>query len=277
MQFVKMHGAGNDYVYVDCFDQTVPNDVSQLAIAVSDRHRGIGADGLILIGRSKVADARMQMFNADGSEAEMCANGVRCVAKYLYDQDHVRKKHMEVETGKGIVQLSVFLTANAVDEVRVNLGAPILDAEKIPTTLNGNPPLEQKIEVSGETFCVNVVSMGNPHCIIFVDQLTDQLVHHFGALIENHSIFPQRTNVEFVQVESRSLVNVRVWERGTGETQACGSGASAVVVASSLLDHTDREITCCFPGGDLRLEWARSGNVYLTGPATEVFRGTWSP
>ncbi len=277
MQFVKMHGAGNDYVYVDCFEQTVPDDVSQLAIDVSDRHRGIGADGLILIGRSNIADARMQMFNADGSEAEMCANGVRCVAKYLYDQNHVRKKNLEVETGKGIVQLSVSLAAGVVDEVRVNLGAPILAPEKIPTTLDGNPPLDTTIEVAGEAFRVNVVSMGNPHCIIFVDQLTDELVHKKGALIENHPAFPQRTNVEFVQVESRSLVNVRVWERGTGETQACGSGASAVVVVGSLLDHTDREMTCCFPGGELSLEWARSGNVYLTGPATEVFRGTWSP
>lgn len=276
MQFVKMHGAGNDYVYVDCFQESVPNDVSQLAIAISDRHRGVGADGLILIGPSKVADARMQMFNADGSEAEMCANGVRCVAKYLYDQNHVRKKNLEVETGKGIVQLSVFLTADIVDEVRVNLGAPILDATKIPTTLDGTPPLDQAIEVAGETFRVNVISMGNPHCIIFVDQLTDRLVNTIGALLETHPAFPQRTNVEFVQVESRSVVNVRVWERGTGETQACGSGASAVAVAGALLDHTDREITCSFPGGDLKLEWARSGNVYLTGPATEVFRGTWS-
>jgi diaminopimelate epimerase len=287
MRFTKMHGARNDYVYVDCFSQPVPEDLPALAQVVSDRHTGIGADGLILICPSQQADARMRMFNADGSEAEMCGNGIRCVAKYLYDHLIVRKEQLRIETGYGMQELQLYSTGGTVDRVRVNMGTPILKAAEIPTTLPGNPPVNILLEFdSGEpgasapcfsprSLVVTCVSMGNPHCVTFVEELGDELVQTVGPLIESHSAFPNRVNAEFVQVNSPQDVTMRVWERGSGETQACGSGASAVVVAGTLTGRTERRITCRMRGGELELEWSAPGDVFLTGPAVEVFSGEW--
>jgi len=287
MRFTKMHGAGNDYIYVDCFSQPVPGDLPELARAVSNRHSGIGGDGLILICPSEKADARMQMFNADGSEAEMCGNGVRCVAKYLFDHGIASREHLRIETGKGVQELQLFVTGGKVDRVRVNMGEPILQAADIPTTLPGDPPVNVSLEInpgepvglthrsSPRSLHVTCISMGNPHCITFVDELSDDLVRNVGPLIEHHTAFPNRANVEFVKVLSEGEVSMRVWERGSGETQACGSGAAAVVVAAVLTGRTERSIRCHLPGGDLELEWAESGDVFLTGPAVEIFSGEW--
>ncbi len=275
MRFTKMHGAGNDYVYVNCFDETPPTDLPALAQAVSDRHKGIGSDGLILIRPSSVADARMQMFNADGSEAEMCGNGVRCVAKYVYDHGIARKEILQIETGRGILTLKVFADQGKVDRVRVGMGQPILKSAEIPTRLPGDPPVLVPLDVAGRELKVTCVSMGNPHCITFVDEITDDLVLRVGPQIERHSAFPKRVNAEFVKVLSRTETVLRVWERGSGETQACGTGACAAAVAGVLAGLTDRKIVTHLPGGDLELEWTSSGEVEMTGPATEVFEGDW--
>lgn len=281
MKFTKMHGAGNDYVYVDCFADPVPTDPARLAVEISDRHRGIGADGLILIRPSQVADARMQMFNADGSEAEMCGNGIRCVAKYVFDHQICPKKDLKIETGAGILALELTLKNAKVDQVRVDMGPPRLDPKEIPTTLTGNSGgsdrvIEQSLIVEGREFLVTAVSMGNPHCVIFVDIADDDLVLNWGPKIECHAAFPARTNVEFVEIVSKSVVRQRTWERGSGETMACGTGASAVCVAGVLTGRTEPIITNHLLGGTLILEWDQTSNhVFKTGPATEVFTGTW--
>jgi diaminopimelate epimerase len=277
MQFTKMHGAGNDYVYVNAFQEKLPASVTDLAIAVSDRHKGIGADGLILICPSEVADARMRMFNADGSESEMCGNGVRCVAKYVYDHGIAKKPQLKIETGRGVLTLYLNVKDDKVDTVRVNMGQPILTAENIPTKLPGNPPVLVPLTAGDKTFPVTVVSMGNPHCITYVETLDDEWVLKTGPLVERHEMFPRRVNAEFVQVISPVAVNLRVWERGSGETQACGTGACAVCVAGVLTGKTARQITAHLPGGDLFLEWSEAtGEVFMTGPATEVFTGQWN-
>lgn len=275
MKFTKMHGAGNDYVYIDCFANPVPKNLSQLAIAVSDRHKGIGSDGLILIRPSDVADARMQMLNADGSESEMCGNGVRCVAKYVYDHGIARKERLKIETGRGVLDLSLHVSGGKVDQVRVNMGAPILKSEQIPTKLAGNPPVMVPLEVAGREYRVTCVSMGNPHCVTFVDEITDELVLRVGPQIEKHAAFPNRVNAEFIMVVSPRELVMRVWERGTGETLACGTGACAAAVAAVLAGLAERKVLMHLPGGDLTLEWAESGEVYMTGPAAEVFSGEW--
>jgi len=280
MRFTKMHGAGNDYVYVDAFTETLPDDIPALARLISDRHCGVGGDGLVLIGPSEVADTRMRMFNLDGSEAEMCGNAIRCVAKYVYDHGIIRKEEICIETGRGVLTLQLFIAldgpeAGKVDRVRVDMGEPILTASDIPTTLSGDPPVNVPLDVAGRAFDVTCVSMGNPHCVSFVDAITDELVHGFGPKIEHHPSFPRRVNAEFIQIISRAEMNMRVWERGSGETQACGTGACAALVAAVLNDLTDRTVLCHLPGGDLTLEWAESGEVYLTGPAAEVFSGDW--
>jgi diaminopimelate epimerase len=275
MKFTKMHGCGNDYVYVDCFHNPPPTrDLAALSRAVSDRHFGIGADGLILICPSERADARMRMFNADGSESEMCGNGVRCIAKYVYDHGIARKPSLTIETGKGILSLELEVAGGKVRQVRVDMGEPILQGERIPTTLPGNPPLD--VPLAGIDLRVTCVSMGNPHCVAYLDQLTDALVLGVGPQVERHPAFPRRVNAEFVRVNSRDEVTVRVWERGSGETLACGSGACAVCVAGVLTGRTGRQISAHLPGGDLGLVWAEADNhVYLTGPAVEVFSGEW--
>jgi diaminopimelate epimerase len=275
MRFTKMHGAGNDYVYVDAFEERLPENLAQLAVAVSDRHKGIGSDGLILIRPSTVADARMQMFNADGSEAEMCGNGVRCVAKYVYDHGIARKDTLRIETARGILELRCFTSAGKVTSVRVNMGPPILNAAEIPTRLAGNPPVAVSLDVAGRELKVTCVSMGNPHCVTFVDEITDDLVLRVGPQIERHPAFPNRVNAEFIQVVSPTETIMRVWERGSGETMACGTGACAAAVAGVLAGLTERRILTHLRGGDLELEWAADGTVYLTGPAAEVFEGIW--
>jgi diaminopimelate epimerase len=275
MKFTKMHGAGNDYVYVDCFAEKLHHDLPRLAIAVSDRHTGIGADGLILICPSEIADARMRMFNADGSESEMCGNGVRCVAKYVYDHGIAKQDRLKIETGRGVLTLDLETSGGLVKRVRVNMGAPILEGAKIPTTLPGDPPIRQKISAGGRDFEVTCVSMGNPHCVTFVEKLSDDWVLRVGPEVERHPAFPRRVNAEFIQVISPREFQMRVWERGSGETQACGTGACASAVAGVLTGLTERRVLAHLPGGDLELEWSESGEVYLTGPAVEVFSGEW--
>lgn len=275
MRFTKMHGAGNDYVYVDAFRERLPNDLPALARAVSDRHFGIGGDGLILICPSERGDARMRMFNADGSEAEMCGNGVRCVAKYVYDHGIATKEELRIETGRGVLTLHVEARNGKVERIRVNMGAPILKRADIPTTLPGDPPVRAPLEVAGRKFEVTCISMGNPHCVVFVDEITDELVLGLGPRIEQHPAFPRKVNVEFIQVLSKTEVNMRVWERGSGETLACGTGACAATVAAVLNELTDRKVLCHLRGGDLTLEWTAGGDVLMTGPATEVFSGDW--
>jgi diaminopimelate epimerase len=276
MRFVKMHGCGNDYIYVDCFQHPMPHDPVGLSRAISDRHFGVGSDGLILICPSDKADARMRMFNADGSEAEMCGNGVRCVAKYVYDHGLVRKPTLSVETGRGVLTLELEVSGGTVRQVRVDMGEPILDAARIPTTLPGNPPTEAVLSLPDRSLSVTSVSMGNPHCITFVEAITDELVHGVGPHIEKHAAFPRRTNVEFVRVNRPDDVTMRVWERGSGETLACGTGACAVAVAGVVTGRTQRRITVHLVGGDLQLSWSETDNhVYMTGPAVEVFSGDW--
>ena len=275
MRFTKMHGAGNDYVYVNCFSEPFPTDPAALAIAVSDRHKGIGADGLILICPSERGDARMRMYNADGSESEMCGNGVRCVAKYVHDHGIAKKDLLRIETGRGVLTLQLFIEQGQARRIRVNMGPPILKSADIPTTLSGDPPIRQALSVGGRELRVTCVSMGNPHCVTFVDEITDEWVLGIGPRIETHPAFPQRVNAEFIQVLSPTEFNMRVWERGSGETQACGTGACAACVAGVLAGLTERRVLAHLPGGDLELEWAESGDVFLTGEAVEVFSGDW--
>ncbi len=281
MRFTKMHGAGNDYIYVNCFEEPLPEDPARLAREVSDRHFGIGGDGLILICPSQVADARMWMFNADGTEAEMCGNGIRCVAKYVYDHGIKRSDHLAIETGAGVLRVDVEVEQQRVRRARVAMGHPRLQPELVPTTLpvsvhDPEPAaVNVPLEVAGTPLKVTCVSMGNPHAVIFVDELTDDWVHRIGPVLENDRHFPNRVNAEFVEVVSPSEVRMRVWERGSGETLACGTGAAATCVAGVLAGRTERKITVHLLGGDLELQWAPNGQVYLTGPAVEVFSGTW--
>jgi diaminopimelate epimerase len=276
VKFTKMHGAGNDYVYVNCFDEPIPGDPAQLARAVSHRHFGIGSDGLILICPSETAHARMRMFNADGSESEMCGNGIRCVAKYVYDHGIARQDELDIETGRGILKLHVFSDNGKAERIRVNMGPPILKSSDIPTTLPGDPPRNAPLVVDGQELLVTCVSMGNPHCVTYVDEVNDDWVHRIGPQIEVHPAFPNRVNAEFIQVTSPDEMIMRVWERGSGETQACGTGACAAAVAGILTGRTDRKILCHLLGGDLVLEWpSDDADVFMTGPATEVFSGEW--
>jgi diaminopimelate epimerase len=274
MKFTKMQGAGNDYVYVNCFEERVENP-ERAAVRVSNRNFGIGSDGLILILPSEKADIRMRMFNADGSESEMCGNGIRCVAKYAFDHGLVAKKEITAETGAGILTLQLFTDGrDRVEKVRVNMGAPRLARHEIPMLGDGpERVVAEPLNILHTTFSITCVSMGNPHCVIFVDDAEGFQVEKYGPLIENHELFPRRTNVEFVRVISPTEVRQRTWERGAGETLACGTGASAVCVAAALNGLTGKKILNHLSGGDLELEWAENGNVYMTGPAVEVFSG----
>ena len=276
MRFTKMHGAGNDSVYVDYFRQAVPADPVGLAVKISHRHFGAGSDGLILIRPSDVADARMQMFNADGSESEMCGNGIRCVAKYIYDHGIATRPTLRIETGAGVLQLEVETRGGKVERVKVDMGPPILEAARIPTRLPGSPVVNVPLTVGQRTVPATCVSMGNPHCVVFVESATDELVLGLGPQIERDANFPARVNVEFVEVISPREVRQRTWERGSGETWACGTGASAVCVAGVLSGRTERRIINHLLGGDLELHWDEHDNhVYMTGPAVEVFTGEW--
>ncbi len=271
-----MQGAGNDYVYVDCFRELAPPDPGKLSIAMSDRHFGIGADGLILICPTDKADARMRMFNADGSESEMCGNGLRCVAKYVYDHGIASKEKLAIETGRGILHVDLEAHNGKARRIRVNMGEPILDSDKIPTTLPGDPPVDVPLVIGDTTLKVTCVSMGNPHCVSFVDAITDHHVFGIGPQIEKHPAFPRRINAEFVKINRRDDVTMRVWERGSGETLACGTGSCGVCVAGALSGRTDRRIVVHLLGGDLELDWSKADNhVYMTGPAVEVFTGDW--
>ena len=276
MKFTKMHGLGNDYVYVETFNQAEPSDPSALARTISDRHFGVGSDGLILIMPSQRADARMRMFNADGSEGEMCGNGVRCVAKYLHDHGIARKERVTVETGRGVLSLDLKIDQGEAKLVRVDMGAPILQSAEIPTLLAGDPPVDAPLQVEDQTFAVTAVSMGNPHAVIFVDDAQAFPLERLGPLIETHPSFPRRVNVHVVQVFGPEEVRMRTWERGSGITLACGTGACAVCVAGVLTGRTANRVLAHLPGGDLQLEWPEpSASVFMTGPATEVFSGDW--
>jgi len=269
-----MHGIGNDYIFVDCFHETLAEAPETLAAKVSERHFGIGGDGLILILPSNVADARMRIFNADGSEAEMCGNGVRCVAKYVYERGIAKKNPLTIETGRGVLTLHLEVKDDRVQSVTVDMGEPILDPARIPVRLNGTV-IEHPINMDGVDLAITCVSMGNPHCVIFRPEIDDLLVTQIGPKLERHPLFPNRTNVEFVQVLSPSEVRMRVWERGSGETLACGTGACAVCVAGVLAGRLDRKVLVHLLGGDLQIEWRSDGHVFMTGPATEVFTGEW--
>jgi diaminopimelate epimerase len=281
MRFTKMHGLGNDYVYVNCFTETLAGDPAKLSIAVSDRHFGIGSDGLILICPSEVADARMRMFNADGSESEMCGNGLRCVAKYVHDHGIAMKPTLKLETGRGVLTVDLDVTHGKATKVRVNMGEPILLSERIPTTLPGDPPINASVTIRERAFAMTCVSMGNPHATMYVgDEFFTtsgrDLVADYGPLVEHASVFPRRINAHFVKVHSPEEVTMRTWERGSGITLACGTGACAVCVSGVLTGRTARKLLAHLPGGDLELEWSASDNhVYMTGPATEVYSGEW--
>jgi diaminopimelate epimerase len=276
MRFTKMHGLGNDYVYISTFDQKVPTDPARLAVAVSDRHFGIGGDGMILIMPSERADARMRMFNADGSEGEMCGNGIRCVAKYLYDHGLARKPQVAIETARGILKLDLEIEGSRVRRVRVNMGEPIFDPARIPTLLAGGPPTEVPVDVNGIAMAVTALSMGNPHAVIYVADAAAFPLESLGPRLEDHPLFPRRVNVHVVEVIGPREVRMRTWERGSGITLACGTGACAVCVAGVLTGRTEQTIVAHLPGGDLELGWSGKGDpVFMTGPATEVYSGEW--
>lgn len=273
MRFTKMQGLGNDYVYVNCFQETIENP-SEAAIKVSDRHFGIGSDGLILIKPSEVADFRMDMYNADGSQAEMCGNGIRCVAKYVYDYGLTDQTEISVETLAGIKYLKLQIMDGKVARITVNMGRPELVPDKIPVQADGDRVVDEPIVVNGVTYKMTCVSMGNPHCIVFIDDTANFPLEEIGPMFENHERFPKRVNTEFIQILNRNEVNMRVWERGSGETLACGTGACASAVACVLNGLTEDEITLHLLGGDLSVRWDREENVvYMTGPAKVVFDG----
>jgi diaminopimelate epimerase len=269
MRFTKMHGAGNDYVYVDLFDERV-EDAPALARAVSDRHKGVGADGLILLAPSRVADVRMVMYNADGSRSQMCGNGLRCLARLARDRGRARGDVVRVETDVGV--RAVELTAGGA---RADMGAPVLDPAKIPVRLAGARVVDHPVDVLGLTLRLTCLSMGNPHAVAFVDDVNAFDVARFGPALENHPLFPERVNASFVEIQDRGRVRQRTWERGSAETLACGTGACAVCVAGVLTGRTGRRIQSELPGGTLSLEWQEGGSVFLAGETVTVFTGEW--
>jgi diaminopimelate epimerase len=271
LRFVKMHGIGNDYVYVDCFAQTVA-DPAALARRVSPRRTAIGADGLILICPSESADCRMEMYNADGSRGEMCGNGIRCVGKYVYEHGIAPLEGLRVETDAGVKLLLLHPRAGRVDAVTVDMGEPVLDGQRIPVATEGMV-VDMPLAVDGHTYRVTCVSMGNPHCVVFVAELDGLALAEIGPCFEHHPFFPNRVNTEFVQVLGPAEIRLRVWERGSGETAACGTGACAAVVAAVLNGKNDRRTTVHLAGGDLGIEWRSDNHVLMTGPAEESFTG----
>lgn len=276
MKFTKMQGLGNDYVYVNCVEKKLEN-ASQIAIAVSDRHYGIGSDGLILINSSEVADFEMEMYNADGSRGEMCGNGIRCVGKYVYDYGLTDKTHVTIETLAGIKYLDLQVENGKVKQVRVNMGSPLLKPEEIPIALEGENVMDVPISINDTVYRMTGVGMGNPHTVVFLDDIEQMKIEEIGPKFENHSYFPNRVNTEFVKVIDRTHVKMRVWERGSGETLACGTGACAVSVACILNGLTEEDVTVSLLGGDLQIQWERKENiVYMTGPAEVVFEGEWN-
>lgn len=268
-----MHGLGNDYVYVNCFEEKIDNPPA-VARFVSDRHFGIGSDGLIMINPSKTADFEMEMYNADGSRGEMCGNGIRCVAKYVYDYGLTDKTQISVETLGGIKYLDLTVEDGKVSLVKVDMGKPELEADLIPIISEREQVIDEPIEVDGKEYHMTGVSMGNPHAVIYVDDVKGLDLEKIGPKFENHERFPKRINTEFVHCIDRQTVEMRVWERGSGETLACGTGACAVAVSSILNNLTDTQVTVKLLGGDLQIEWDREKDrVFMTGPATVVFDG----
>lgn len=276
MKFTKMQGLGNDYVYVNCFKEKIENP-SELAVRISDRHFGVGSDGLIMINPSDKADFEMEMYNADGSRGEMCGNGIRCVAKYVYDYGLTDKTSISVETLGGIKYLDLTVEDGKVSLVKVDMGRPELEPSRIPVVAGGDRAVDEPITVDGKEYRMTCVSMGNPHAVVYVDCDVKELpLEEIGPGFEHHERFPKRVNTEFVRVLDRKTVEMRVWERGSGETLACGTGACAVAVSSALNGLTEDEVTVKLLGGDLRIQWDRERDtVYMTGPAAVVFDGEW--
>lgn len=273
MRFTKMEGLGNDYIYVNCFEEKLEHP-EETAIALSDRHFGIGADGLILIKPSEKADFTMDMYNADGSRSEMCGNGIRCVGKYVYDHGLTDKTRLAIETLAGIKYLDLTVSEGKVKTVTVDMGSPVLLAEQIPVRSDKQQVINEKITVGGVDYQMTCVSMGNPHAVVFVDRTDDFPLAEIGPLFEHHAVFPNRVNAEFVQVLDSKTVKMRVWERGTGETLACGTGACATAVACVLNHKTGDQVTVRLLGGDLLIRYDKAGDkVYMTGPAEVVFEG----
>lgn len=275
IHFTKMQGAGNDYVYVDCTTNEISNP-NELSVKISDRHFGVGSDGLVLICKSAVADFKMRMFNADGSEAQMCGNAARCIGKYVYEKGLTTQTAITLETPAGTKRLQLFIENNVVEKVQVDMGAPELTPAKIPVKVDVAQAVNFPLEIDGRKFNFTAVSMGNPHAVIFVDDVQNFDVHGIGKSIETHPLFPQKVNVEFVQPLSRTELKMRVWERGSGETWACGTGACATLVAASLNNITDKKATIHLLGGDLEIDWREDGHVYMTGGATTVFEGNYN-
>ena len=277
IEFTKMQGCGNDYVYINGFTQKIdPEDKPEWVRKISDRHFGVGSDGAIFINPSKIADFEMEMWNADGTRSEMCGNGIRCVGKYVYDKGLTDKTELTVESFGKIKYLTLYVSEGKVDRVRVNMGAPELIAERIPVVCDKEQAIDEPIEVQGKTYHMTCVSMGNPHAVVFMDQVADLTIDQIGPYFENHARFPKRVNVEFVKKIDRNNVEMRVWERGTGETLACGTGCCATAVACALNDVTDDTVPVHVLGGEIEISWDRSENlVYMTGPAETVFEGLY--
>ncbi|MEC0237251.1 diaminopimelate epimerase [Paenibacillus kribbensis] len=274
MEFTKMHGLGNDFI-VWFGHQELPSDASELAVRLCDRHFGVGADGLVYILPSEKADFRMRIINSDGSEAEQCGNAIRCAAKYVYDRKHISRKRITIETlGAGVQQVELTVEDELVRLVKVDMGEPILEGSKIPTTLDLDRVIHEPIEAGGSGFRFTAVSMGNPHCVIYVENAPGFELEAWGPKLESHPLFPNKTNVEFATVRSRNHIEMRVWERGAGPTLACGTGACATLVASVLNGYSDRRAMVSLKGGDLDIEWNEDDNhVYMTGPAEIVYDG----
>ena len=273
MKFTKMHGCGNDYVYVNCLEEQI-SDRPALARKVSQRHFGIGADGLICIDRSDVADFKMDMYNADGSHGKMCGNGIRCVAKYVYDHGMTDKTELSVETGSGVKQLQLHVKNGKVETVKVSMGAPEFHPELIPVAAKGDNFIMQPVEIAGKCWDVTCVSMGNPHAVVFVDNVDWLDLEELGPKFENHPLFPERVNTEFVQAIDDHTLKMRVWERGSGETLACGTGSSASLAAAVVCGRSMPKVKMLLRGGELEIEWDRAENqIYMTGPAVKVFDG----
>jgi len=269
--FTKMHGLGNDFILIDCRHVTL-NNLPELSKTLCHRRFGVGADQMLLLLASQKADFMMRIFNADGGEVEMCGNGIRCLAKYIWDRNLSAKKILSVETPGGIIR-----PEKAGDLVKVDMGEPVFEPEKIPVMQreinNSSRIIDYPLRIEDREFKITCVSMGNPHAVIFVENLSKFPIPYYGSLIENHPLFPKKTNVEFIEVLTPKEISMRVWERGSGETMACGTGASAAVVASSIKGLTEKEVTVHLLGGDLFIEWAGTNHVYMTGPAAEVFEG----
>ena len=275
MKFTKMQGIGNDYIYVNCFEEVV-TEPERLAIVMSKPHFGCGADGLILIEPSDTADFGMRVFNSDGSEAGMCGNGIRCVGKYVYERGLTDKTELTIDTKGGLKQISLQVEEGKVARVKVDMGTPELNPKLIPVDLPGEIVLRHRLQIMGQTWFITCVNMGNPHAVVFVRDPEVIDLNTIGSMIEHHPLFPRRTNVEFVRVIDRGILQMRVWERGAGETLACGTGACAALVAAVLAGHTDRTVQMKLSGGNLQLHWDASDNhVYQTGPAAFVYDGEW--